>query len=100
VERAVAGAIRVAQAAGELDPVHGGATALARANAARVDEAEQRHDVWAAAAASRELRESLASIGLDRASRGELIRADDAGGDILAAFAALDAAAAGDPAQP
>ena len=98
VEQAVSRSVRSAQAAGELGPVHGGAAALARSLARAVDEAEAKRDTWARAAASRELRETLAALGLDRASRGELANVTDNSGDILAAFAALDAAQAGDTA--
>jgi hypothetical protein len=102
VERAVATAIRTAQRAGELGAVHAGAAALARSLARGVDEAESKRDPWARAGCSRELRETLASLGLDRASRGELHSGDqDALTRWLAGLDQLDdAAAPGDPPQP
>jgi hypothetical protein len=101
VEQATSRAIRAAQTAGEVGPLHAGAAALARSLARGVDEAEAKRDPWARAACSRELRETLASLGLDRASRGELPRgADNAGLDIAAYLAAYDAAAAGDSPEP
>jgi hypothetical protein len=100
VEQAVSRSIRAAQAAGELDAVHAGAAALARSLARGVDEAEQKRDPWARAACSRELRETLAAIGLDRASRGDLAHADTGSDAFAALLAEFSAPAPGDAPQP
>lgn len=101
VEQATSRAIRAAQAAGELGALHAGAAALARSLARGVDDAETKRDPWARAACSRELRETLAALGLDRASRGELPRGTDTGGDAFDQWLAqLDTPAPGDRSEP
>ena len=99
-ERQVNAAIRTAQHAGEVGPVHAGAVALARELARAVDHATVVGNPWAIAALSRELRESIASLGLDRASRGELTHGTDLGTDLAAYLASMDAAQTGDRPQP
>ena len=101
VEQATSRAIRAAQRADEIGALHAGAAALARSLARGVDEAEAKRDPWARAACSRELRETLAALGLDRASRGELPRGTDTGGDAFDRWLAqLDTTAPGDAPQP
>lgn len=100
VEQATGRAIRAAQTAGELGALHSGAAALARSLARGVDEAEAKRDPWARAACSRELRETLAALGLDRASRGELPHGDAGTDDAFLAWLRTDDAQAGDTAQP
>ncbi len=99
VEQAVSRSIRAAQAAGELDQLHAGAAALARSLARGVDDAEGRLDPWGRAACSRELREILAAIGLDRASRGELAHGDTGGDAFAQLLAEFGATAPGDAPQ-
>src|SRR3954471_9206164 len=100
VEQAVSRSIRAAQRAGELGPLHGGAAGLARSLARGVDDAEHKRDPWARAACSRELRETLAALGLDRASRGELPRGTDNSDAFDRWLSQLDAPATGDAPQP
>jgi len=97
VEAAVNRAIRAAQTAGEITEIHAAATGLARALARGIDEAEIRHSTRGRADCSKELREVLASLGLDRASRGE-IRQEAAAGDPFDELTRAMSAATGNPA--
>lgn len=71
VELALDKAVRASYAEGSIDPkVDLGAVTLAREVARVVDQAAAKRDHWAVVAASRELREVLARLGLDPRSRG------------------------------
>ena len=72
VEVALRGAVEAATGAGELGPVHAGSVGLALSLARIVDHAESRGRHTVVAVTSKELRLVIASLGLDRASRGEL----------------------------
>jgi hypothetical protein len=72
VEVAVTIAVEASTAAGELTAVHAGAVGMALHLARGMDQAEARHTAAVRAEFSKELRTVLASLGLDRKSRGEL----------------------------
>ena len=99
VETAVTAAIAAAQAAGELTTVHAGAATLAVALARGVDEGETRHSARGRAECSKELRLVLASLGLDRVSRGELTPTEvpTSGDDPFDALTRAMSSATGDP---
>ena len=78
VELALDRAIRASRKAGALDDADSAAYTLARELARTVDYASAvRHDPYAVAAASRELREVLASLRLTPASRGAASQGTD-----------------------
>jgi hypothetical protein len=99
VETALAGAIAAAQAAGELTDLHAGAASLGLSLARGVDQADERRQHTARAGLSKELRLVLASLGLDRASRGELDHRLP-GGDPFDELSRAMSAATGDPTPP
>lgn len=97
VEAAVTAAIKAATDAGELGPVHAGAAALARSLARNVDRA---HTPSSVVGASKELRTVLKSLGLDRASRGELAGRQGGPDDPFDALTRAMSAATSDPPPP
>lgn len=98
VEAAVVSAVAAAAAAGELTAVHAGAATLAIVLARGVDEGETRHSARGRAECSKELRLVLASLGLDRVSRGELGPTEaPSGDDPFDALTRAMSSATGDP---
>ena len=99
VELAWARAVDAATALGELSDVHAAAVELGRSLARGVDDADDARSARARADCSKELRQVLTALGLDRASRGELT-GKAPGGDPFDELTRAMSAATGDQAAP